>query len=65
MPFTVTMPKLSPTMEEGNIVKWLRKEGTYVKEGDAFIEIATDKSTVEHAALDGGWLRKILVQEGQ
>ncbi|MDR2539400.1 MAG: 2-oxo acid dehydrogenase subunit E2 [Chlamydiales bacterium] len=64
MPFTVTMPKLSPTMEEGNIVKWLKKEGSYVKEGDAFIEIATDKSTVEHAALDEGWLRKILIQEG-
>lgn len=65
MPFTVTMPKLSPTMEEGNIVKWLKKEGTYVKEGDAFIEIATDKSTVEHVALDEGWLRKILIPEGQ
>lgn len=65
MPFTVTMPKLSPTMEEGNIIKWLKKEGTYIKAGDAFIEIATDKSTVEHAALDEGWLRKILVQEGQ
>ncbi len=64
MPFTVTMPKLSPTMEEGNIVKWLKKEGTYIKAGDAFIEIATDKSTVEHTALDEGWLRKILVQEG-
>lgn len=64
MLFTVTMPKLSPTMEEGNIIKWLKKEGSYIKEGDAFIEIATDKSTVEHAALDEGWLRKILVQEG-
>lgn len=65
MPFTVTMPKLSPTMEEGNIEKWLKKEGTYIKAGDVFIEITTDKSTVEHAALDEGWLRKILVQEGQ
>lgn len=65
MPFTVTMPKLSPTMEEGNIVKWLKKEGEYVEAGDAFIEILTDKATVEHAALDAGWLRKILVEKNQ
>lgn len=65
MPFTVTMPKLSPTMEEGNIVKWLKKEGEHVNAGDIFIEIATDKATVEHAALDAGWLRKILIKDHQ
>lgn len=65
MPFTVTMPKLSPTMEEGSIARWLKNEGEYVEAGDAFIEIVTDKSTVEHAALDAGWLRKILVQKNQ
>ena len=65
MPFTVTMPKLSPTMEEGSIAKWLKKEGEHVNAGDAFVEIATDKATVEHAALDAGWLRKILVKDHQ
>ncbi|MDX8431516.1 MAG: pyruvate dehydrogenase complex dihydrolipoamide acetyltransferase [Candidatus Algichlamydia australiensis] len=64
MPFTLTMPKLSPTMESGNIVKWHKKEGDAVKEGDLLFEVATDKATVEHNALDEGVLRKILVQEG-
>lgn len=65
MPFTFTMPKLSPTMEEGVIAKWHKKEGDLVKSGEVIIEVATDKATVEHAALDGGYLRKILVNEGQ
>lgn len=64
MPFTLNMPKLSPTMEGGTIVKWHKKEGDQVKEGDLLFEVATDKATVEHQALDGGFLRKILVQEG-
>lgn len=64
MPFTLTMPKLSPTMEAGNIVKWHKKEGDAVKEGDLLFEVATDKATVEHNALDEGFLRKILVPEG-
>lgn len=64
MPFTLTMPKLSPTMEEGTIVKWRKKEGEFVKAGDVLIEVATDKATVEHSALDEGWLRKIIVKEG-
>ena len=64
MPFTLTMPKLSPTMEGGTIVKWRVKEGDLVKAGDVLFEIATDKATVEHAALDGGYVRKILVREG-
>ncbi len=65
MPFTLTMPKLSPTMEEGTITKWRKKEGDPIKAGDVLFEVATDKATVEHSALDAGWLRKILIQEGQ
>lgn len=64
MSFALKMPKLSPTMEEGTIVKWLKKEGDFVKEGDVLIEVATDKATVEHTALDKGFLRKIFVKEG-
>ncbi len=65
MPFTLTMPKLTPTMEGGTIVKWHKKEGDQVKDGDLLFEIATDKATVEHSALDEGYLRKILVKEGE
>ncbi len=65
MPFTLTMPKLSPTMEEGTIVKWHKKIGEYVKPDDVLFEVATDKATVEYSALDGGWLRQILIQEGK
>lgn len=65
MPFTLTMPKLSPTMEEGTIVKWRIKEGDFVKVGDVLLEVATDKATVEHSALDQGFMRKILISEGQ
>ena len=65
MPFTLTMPKLSPTMEGGTIVKWHKKEGDHVKDGDLLFEVATDKATVEHSALDAGILRKILVTEGE
>lgn len=64
MPFTVTMPKLSPTMEEGTITKWRVSEGMFVKAGDVLIEVATDKATVEYAAVDKGYLRKILVPQG-
>lgn len=64
MPFTVNMPKLSPTMEEGTIAKWHKKEGDFVESGELLLEIATDKATIEHSALDEGWLRKILVPEG-
>lgn len=65
MPFTLTMPKLSPTMEEGTIVKWHKKLGDQVNAGDLLIEVATDKATVEYNALDEGWIRQILVQEGE
>jgi len=63
MPFTLTMPKLSPTMEVGTIVKWHKKEGDVVEEGDLLFEVTTDKATVEYNAIDGGVLRKILVKE--
>lgn len=63
MPFTVTMPKLSPTMEEGTIVKWHKKVGEHVASGDLLVEVATDKATVEYNALDEGYLRLILVPE--
>lgn len=65
MPFTLTMPKLSPTMEEGTITKWHKKVGDHVKAGEVLFEVATDKATVEHSALDEGYLRKILVEEGK
>ena len=64
MPFTLTMPELSPTMEEGTIAKWHKKVGDIVKAGEVLIEVATDKATVEHTALDKGFLRKIFVKEG-
>jgi len=65
MPFTLTMPKLSPTMEEGTIAKWHKKEGDHIDVGDLIMEVATDKATVEFNALDSGWLRKRLVEEGK
>mgnify|MGYP000535812084 CR=1 FL=1 len=65
MPFTLTMPKLSPTMEEGTIVKWKTKEGDLVNADDVLFEVATDKATVEHVALDDGYLRKVIVSDGQ
>jgi pyruvate dehydrogenase E2 component (dihydrolipoamide acetyltransferase) len=65
MPFTLTMPKLSPTMEEGTIVKWRKQEGEFVKTGEVLLEITTDKATIEHGVLDEGWLCKILIKEGE
>lgn len=65
MPFTLIMPKLSPTMEEGSIVKWHKKVGDYVESGELLLEVATDKATVEYNAIDEGWLRKIIVEEGK
>lgn len=64
MPFTLTMPKLSPTMTSGTIAKWHKKVGDQVSPGDLLLEINTDKATVEHEALDGGWLRQIIAAEG-
>ncbi len=65
MATTITMPALSPTMVEGSIAKWLKKEGDKVSEGDPLCEITTDKSTVEFTAIETGYIRKIVVQEGQ
>lgn len=65
MPFTFTMPKLSPTMDEGIIARWHKKEGDFVEAGETLLEITTDKATVEHAVLDEGFLRKILLPEGK
>ncbi|QIB35711.1 pyruvate dehydrogenase complex E1 component subunit beta [Ancylobacter pratisalsi] len=64
MPTEVLMPALSPTMEKGNIAKWLKKEGDAVKSGDVIAEIETDKATMEVEAIDEGTLGKILVPEG-
>jgi pyruvate dehydrogenase E2 component (dihydrolipoamide acetyltransferase) len=52
-------------MEEGTVAKWHKKEGDFVQAGDLLLEIATDKATLEHTALDEGWLRKIIIQEGK
>jgi len=65
MPVTITMPKLSPTMTEGTIVKWHKKEGDYVKDGDLLFEVGTDKATVEYHTIEEGYLRKCLVLEGK
>src|SRR3979409_2671691 len=64
MPIHVLMPALSPTMEKGNLAKWLKKEGDTVKSGDVIAEIETDKATMEVEAVDEGTLGKILVPEG-
>ena len=64
MPIQVLMPALSPTMEKGNLAKWLKKEGDPVKPGDVIAEIETDKATMEVEAIDEGTLGKILVPEG-
>src|ERR671932_1802361 len=61
----VVMPKLSPTMEEGQISRWLKKEGDAVSMGEPLAEIDTDKATMEMQALGAGVLRKILIQEGE
>src|SRR5215475_3378503 len=64
MPIEVLMPALSPTMEKGNLAKWIKHEGDKVKSGDVIAEIETDKATMEVEAADEGTLGKILVPEG-
>ncbi|HEY5130290.1 MAG TPA: pyruvate dehydrogenase complex E1 component subunit beta [Bradyrhizobium sp.] len=64
MPIDVLMPALSPTMEKGNLSKWLKKEGEAIKSGDVIAEIETDKATMEVEATDEGTLGKILIPEG-
>ena len=64
MPINILMPALSPTMEKGNLARWLKKEGDAIKSGDVIAEIETDKATMEVEAVDEGVLAKILVPEG-
>jgi pyruvate dehydrogenase E2 component (dihydrolipoyllysine-residue acetyltransferase) len=64
MPTNILMPALSPTMEKGNLAKWLKKEGDTIKSGDIIAEIETDKATMEYEAVDEGTLAKIVVPEG-
>ncbi|MFZ0729801.1 MAG: pyruvate dehydrogenase complex E1 component subunit beta [Methylovirgula sp.] len=64
MPTPILMPALSPTMEKGNLAKWLKKEGDKVKSGDVLAEIETDKATMEVEAVDDGTLAKIVVPAG-
>ena len=64
MPINITMPALSPTMEEGTLAKWLVKEGDTVESGDLIAEIETDKATMEVEAVDEGVVAKLLVAEG-
>ncbi|MDQ0453722.1 pyruvate dehydrogenase complex dihydrolipoamide acetyltransferase [Rhizobium paknamense] len=64
MPINITMPALSPTMEEGNLAKWLVKEGDTVKSGDVIAEIETDKATMEVEAVDEGVVAKLVVPAG-
>ncbi len=64
MPTNILMPALSPTMEEGTLARWLKKEGDAVKSGDILAEIETDKATMEFEAVDEGTLGRILIAEG-
>jgi pyruvate dehydrogenase E2 component (dihydrolipoamide acetyltransferase) len=64
MPTNILMPALSPTMEKGNLARWLKKEGDKVSSGDVIAEIETDKATMEYEAVDEGTLAKIVVPEG-
>ncbi|HXI07262.1 MAG: pyruvate dehydrogenase complex dihydrolipoamide acetyltransferase [Bradyrhizobium sp.] len=64
MPINILMPALSPTMEKGNLAKWLKKEGDKVRSGDVIAEIETDKATMEVEAVDEGTIAKIVVPEG-
>jgi pyruvate dehydrogenase E2 component (dihydrolipoamide acetyltransferase) len=64
MPLNILMPALSPTMEKGNLARWLKKEGDQVKAGDVIAEIETDKATMEYESIDDGVMAKIVVPEG-
>src|SRR5262249_13454244 len=64
MPINILMPALSPTMEKGNLAKWLKKEGDKVKSGDVIAEIETDKATMEVEAVDEGTVARTRVPEG-
>src|SRR5580658_7360545 len=64
MPIQILMPALSPTMTEGSVARWLKKEGDEIHSGDVIAEIETDKATMEYEAVDEGRLGKIIVPEG-
>ena len=64
MPTNILMPALSPTMEKGNLTRWLKREGDKIKSGDVIAEIETDKATMEYEAVDDGTLAQIVVPEG-
>src|SRR6202795_4323496 len=64
MPINILMPALSPTMEKGNLSKWLKKEGDAAKTGDGIAETETDKASMEYEAVDDGVMAKIVVPEG-
>ena len=64
MPVNILMPALSPTMEKGNLSKWLKREGDKVKAGEVIAEIETDKATMEYESIDDGVLAKIVVPAG-
>src|SRR3984885_4043912 len=64
MPIEIRMPALSPTMTEGNLARWLKKEGDEVHAGDVIAEIETDKATMEYEAVDEGRIGRIIVPEG-
>src|SRR5687768_6179699 len=64
MPAEITMPQLSDTMTEGTVVKWLKKEGDKVKEGDIIAEIETDKATMEYESSETGTIASIDAKEG-
>jgi len=65
MPDEITMPKLSDTMEEGTLLKWFKKEGDYIQQGETLFEVETDKAVMEVEAFTSGVLSQILVQEGE
>src|SRR4051812_7338075 len=64
MPAEITMPQLSDTMSEGTVVKWLKKEGDRVKEGEKIAEVEMDKAVMEMEAFEGGTLAAIVAKEG-
>jgi len=65
MAYKVTMPRLSDTMEEGKIIKWLKKEGDKVSKGEMLAEVETDKANLEMESFSSGVLRRIIVKEGE
>lgn len=65
MPDEITMPKLSDTMEEGTLLKWFKKEGDYIRQGEALFEVETDKAVMEVESFVSGVISQILVQEGE